>query len=137
MFQAFLWFVGMAVMSSGMSWAGLLGAPRRTALGGAPYRLPEWNLPLSWAAIGGALLGISALLFFLNLALTVWRSREPVAFEVPVARPRHEAETIPWWLHELRPWILTVAALIAVAYVPLLASLVAHASFQVPGVRVW
>ncbi|MDR7435601.1 MAG: cbb3-type cytochrome c oxidase subunit I [Armatimonadota bacterium] len=135
--QAFLWFAGMAIMSRGMSWAGLLGAPRRTALGSAPYRLPEWNLPLSWAAVGGVLLGISAIFFFLNIALTVWRSREPVPLEVPLAKPRHEVERLPWWLDGLRPWIIAVGALIAVAYLPLLITLVAHATLQVPGVRVW
>ena len=41
--QAWLWFVAMAVFSHAQHNLGLLGAPRRTMLGAAPYVRPEWQ----------------------------------------------------------------------------------------------
>src|SRR5690606_3004744 len=72
--QPWLWFVGMLIMSRGMSWMGTLGAPRRTQLGAAPYFLPEWELPSWLTAIGGVMLTVSGILFFINLFGTLLAS---------------------------------------------------------------
>src|SRR5690606_32514599 len=87
--QAWLWFVGMSIMSRGMSWAGMAGAPRRTALGSAPYVLPEWVTAFNWAAVGGAVLTVSGLLFFFILVMTAWRGKREATggVDVPVAEP--------------------------------------------------
>jgi cytochrome c oxidase subunit 1 len=41
--QAWLWFIGMLIFSNAMHVVGLLGAPRRTPLGLAPYIPEEWS----------------------------------------------------------------------------------------------
>ena len=64
----YVWFVGMAIMSTAMHWAGLLGSPRRTsdvtyfgAQGAAIVARPE----MVWAAIGGTLIAISVVMFII------------------------------------------------------------------------
>ncbi|MBX6378315.1 MAG: cbb3-type cytochrome c oxidase subunit I, partial [Clostridia bacterium] len=47
LWQAWLWFIGMAAFSRGMHWLGLLGAPRRTMLGASVYPDPQWQPALA------------------------------------------------------------------------------------------
>ena len=54
--QAWVWFIGMIIFSNGMHTLGLLGAPRRTPLGMAPYVPPEWIRRQIQTGIGGAIL---------------------------------------------------------------------------------
>jgi cytochrome c oxidase subunit 1 len=53
--QTWLWFVGMLIFSNAMHVLGLLGAPRRTPLGEAPYIPEEWSGHLLRTSIGGAI----------------------------------------------------------------------------------
>lgn len=132
--QGVLWFVGMAIMSRGMSWAGLMGVPRRTALGSAPYVLPEWLTAFNWMAFGGAILTISGLLFFLVLIMTAWRGERSVEeTEVPLAEPLHPEETVPWYLDRFRPWVIGAAVLVAMVYGPALAQMISIANPTSPG----
>jgi Heme/copper-type cytochrome/quinol oxidases, subunit 1 len=130
--QSALWFVGMAIMSRGMSWAGLMGVPRRTALGSAPYVLPEWLTAFNWMAVGGAVLTISGLLFFVVLIMTVLRGQRAEDIEVPLAEPLQE-ETIPWYLDRFRPWVIGAAVLVLMAYGPAIAQLVSISNPASPG----
>ncbi len=123
--QSCLWFVGMSVMSRGMSWAGMAGAPRRTALGSAPYALPEWITAFNWMAVGGAVLTVSGLLFFIILGMTAWRGKREATggVEVPVAEPLIKDEPIPAYLDRFRPWVLGATVLVLMAYGPALIGL--------------
>jgi cytochrome c oxidase subunit 1 len=69
--QVWLWFAGMALFSNALHRLGVLGAPRRTMLNATPYLQAEWKPLLTLVGIGGTLLFVSALLYFLNLALTL------------------------------------------------------------------
>src|SRR5215813_10750335 len=71
--QIWLWFIGMVVFSSSLHRLGFMGMPRRTAIGASAYVQPEWRAVLPLVGIGGTLLFVSGLLYFLNLVLTVWR----------------------------------------------------------------
>ncbi|NND02148.1 MAG: cytochrome C oxidase subunit I, partial [Acidimicrobiia bacterium] len=55
-FVNWTWFIGMLVFSNAMHVLGLLGAPRRTALGEAPYVPEEWSGHLFRMSVGGAIL---------------------------------------------------------------------------------
>src|SRR5690606_24557072 len=125
-------FIGMAIMSRGMSWAGLMGVPRRTALGSAPYVLPEWLTAFNWMAFGGAILTISGLLFFTVLIMTAWRGQPAQQDQVPLAEPLHE-ENIPWYLDRFRPWVIGAAVLVLMAYGPALVQLISITNPASPG----
>ncbi|MBI3003495.1 MAG: cbb3-type cytochrome c oxidase subunit I [candidate division NC10 bacterium] len=135
--QAWLWFAGMVVFSNSLHRLGLMGVPRRTMLGAAPYLQPEWQSVLPLVGIGGTILFVSAMLYFLNLALTLVASREPApampAFAEALSGPEHAPAILDRW----RPWLALAAALIAVAYGPVLVRLVATTPFNAPGFRVW
>jgi cytochrome c oxidase subunit 1 len=135
--QVWLWFVAMTVFSHAQHNLGILGAPRRTMLGAAPYLRSEWNWDLMLVGIGGSGLFLSALLYFLNLALTLVASRgpapEPPRFAEALSGPEHAPAVLDRW----RPWLAVAVLLIVIAYGPPLARMVAATSLTTPGFRVW
>ncbi|MBO8140824.1 MAG: cbb3-type cytochrome c oxidase subunit I [Firmicutes bacterium] len=134
--QAWLWFVGMTIMSRGMSWAGVLGAPRRTALGTAPYFAAEWTVPTWLTAIGGAVLTISGLLFFINLIGTLTASPRAEKLEVPVVESAPDGQDpVPGWLDRFAPWVTATAVLVLISYGPTLYRLFGEMSLTIPGLR--
>jgi cytochrome c oxidase subunit 1 len=137
--QAWLWFFGMAVMSNGLHLLGLrFVAPRRTMLGAAPYTEAAWMPFLSEAAIGGTLLFLSALLYFVNVIGTVFASRplrQPV--EMPVAESLTDPKLTPAWLDRWVPWLAGTTVLILLAYGPMLVQLISQAQLTSPGFKVW
>lgn len=125
LWQTWLWFIGMAAMSRGMSWAGLMGAPRRTAIGDAPYFMAEWEYAFIFAAVGGTLITISGLLYFINVIATVWKGKKEEA-TVPIAEPLEEERDMPRLLDRLLPWVAVSLILVAIAYVPPLIQLASN-----------
>jgi cytochrome c oxidase subunit I len=135
LWQAWTWFVGMLLMSNGLHILGLnFGAPRRSALGAAPYIDPAWNPMQIEAAIGGIILGISGLLFFGNvLATALSKKRVETPVEMPVAEPMNPEYGTPAWLDNWRPWLVTTILLILVAYGPVLISMISNINLTSPG----
>lgn len=137
--QAWLWFFGMAIMSNGLHLLGLrFAAPRRTMLGAAPYAAAEWTPFLSEAAIGGTLLFLSAMFYFINVLATVFASRplsKPV--EMPVAESLTDPKLTPAWLDRWVPWLAGTTVLILLAYGPMLVQLISQAQLTSPGFKVW
>ncbi|HET7853436.1 MAG TPA: b(o/a)3-type cytochrome-c oxidase subunit 1 [Candidatus Methylomirabilis sp.] len=135
--QAWLWFIGMAIMSHAQHRLGLMGMPRRTMIGAAPYVQPEWQSLLPFVAIGGTILFVSAMLYFANMLLTTVASREAAVIEVPFAEALSGPEHAPVILDRWRPWLVLAVALIAIAYGPTIIRLVTTTPFTTPGFRVW
>jgi cytochrome c oxidase subunit I len=135
--QVWLWFGGMVIFSHAQHNLGVLGAPRRTMLGAAPYLRPEWQSDLFWTGVGGAILFVSAVCYFLNIVLTLVASRKPApampAFAEALSGPEHAPAILDRW----RPWLALAAVLIVIAYGPNLVRLAATTSFNAPGFRVW
>lgn len=135
--QVWLWIGGMVIFSNAQHRLGLMGMPRRTMISEAVYRLPEWSSALSLVGIGGTLIFLSALLYFLNIALTLSVSREPAPavpeFAEAISGPQHA----PVILDRLRLWLALAAVLIVIAYGPTLFRLAATTAFSSPGFRVW
>jgi cytochrome c oxidase subunit 1 len=135
--QAWLWFGGMVVFSNALHRLGLMGAPRRTMLGAAPYLQPEWKAVLPLVGIGGTILFVSALLYFLNLGLTLVASREPAPAMPAFAEALSGSEHAPAILDRWGPWLALAALLIAIAYGPTLFRLATTTPLTTPGFRVW
>lgn len=138
--QVYLWFIGMAIMSTSMHWAGLLGSPRRTsdvsyfgAQGAA-----TWHPEMVGAAVGGTLIAISVLLFIIVATGTYvanQRSEEPQTFAFAVVD--EDAMETPPVLDRLGRWAVIALALAILAYAgPMTTLLQAHA-YLAPGMRTW
>ena len=135
--QAWSWFGGMTLFSHAQHNLGVLGAPRRTMLGAAPYLRSEWALALRMVGIGGTIVFLSALCYFLNIALTLAVSRAP-APDMPVfAEAMSGPEHAPAFLDRWRPWLALAGLLIVVAYGPVLVRLALTTPLNAPGFRVW
>jgi cytochrome c oxidase subunit 1 len=135
--QVWSWFVSMAVFSHYQHNLGVLGAPRRTMLGAAPYARPEWGFHLFWVGVAGTALFLSALLYFLNMILTVVLSRRPAPPMPEFADALSGPDHAPAFLDRWRPWLALAAVLIVIAYGPNLVRLATVTSFNAPGFRVW
>jgi len=135
--QVWLWFVGMAIFSHEMHVLGLMGAPRRTMLGAATYIQPEWKTVFPLIALGGAILFLSSLLYFLNIVMTLVASRRPAPavpeFAEALSGPDHAPAVLDRW----RPWLALAFVLIAIAYGPTLLRLATSTPLITPGLRVW
>jgi len=135
--QVWLWFGGMLIFSPTLHELGLRGMPRRTAIGHVSYMQPQWKTLLPLVGIGGAILFVSALLYFLNMALTVTVSRRApqpaVEFADTVSGPDHAPAFVDRW----QPWLAAAIVLIVVAYGPTLIRLAATTPLTTPGLRVW
>jgi cytochrome c oxidase subunit 1 len=127
----------MIIFSNALHRLGLMGMPRRTMIGVSPYLQPEWRSVLPLVGIGGSILFLSGLLYFLNLALTVAASRKSVQempqFSEALSGPEHAPSILDRW----KPWLALAVLLIAIAYGPTLIRLATTTSFNSPGFRVW
>jgi len=116
---------------------GLRGMPRRTMIGHVSYMQPEWKTLLPLVGVGGAILFVSALLYFLNMALTATASRRApqpaLEFAETVSGPDHAPAFVDRW----QPWLAAAVILIAIAYGPTLVRLAVTTPLTTPGLRVW
>ena len=135
--QAWLWAIGMLIFSHALHILGMLGMPRRTMISQAPYLQPEWKPYLQDVGLGGTILFISGLLYFLNIVLTIAASKEPAPAMPRFAEAISGAEDAPAFLERWSLWIGASAALIVVAYGPTFFHLIMHTPFESPGFRVW
>ncbi len=137
--QAWLWFVGMLIFSNAMHVVGLLGAPRRTPLGVAPYVPAEWEGHLLRVGLGGAILLIAAYMFIWTIIKTV-RNKELVpagGIEVPIAESMRDPQLTPQWLDSWKPWLAATVALILAAYGPQIYLMLRDMQLTSPGFRLW
>jgi cytochrome c oxidase subunit 1 len=136
--QTWLWFVGMAIFSTAMHTLGLLGAPRRTKLGEAPYVPPEWTGHMLRVGIGGAILLASAVLFIVIMARTAFsRNPTPARVEVPQAESLLDPQLSPPWLDRWVPWLVATGLLILIAYGPQLWHQIVNMDLSSIGYKPW
>lgn len=133
--QGWTWFVGMILMSNAQHVLGLLGAPRRTPLGQAPYVPEEWSGHLLRASIGGTILLVAVLQYVWIMYKTA--RQEPAdpddVPEIPVAESLRDPQLTPVWLDRFRPWLIATVALILVAYGPQLVDQISGMQLNAPG----
>ncbi|WP_118181123.1 b(o/a)3-type cytochrome-c oxidase subunit 1 [Paraburkholderia phosphatilytica] len=114
--QLWLWFIGMIVLTFPWHWVGILGMPRRMAY--YDYSNPAIAPQAIWvtmSAIGGFILVVSAIVFFVVL-IQGHRSARAVAGEYRFSTAVHEATTVPVALNGFALWLSLMVALTIVNY---------------------
>ena len=134
--QLWTWFAGMIVLSFPWHWVGILGMPRRMAF--YDYTDPAIAAQADWvtmSVIGGALLLLSGVLFFIVLARgqTALRA-EPAAYRFSVAV--HPPRALPAALNGFGLWLGLMVGLTVVNYGFPIAHLLATAGMAVPAINV-
>lgn len=120
----YLWVIGILIFSTGLSWGGLIGEPRRTNLGltylnpSSPQYTPEWVPTTMLALAGGIIMTVAALLFFVVFFGMVFsKKRNEAVLELPVSESLHDEKRVPLF-DTFKPWLVTMAVLIVIAYTP-------------------
>ncbi|MBC5806462.1 MAG: cytochrome C [Candidatus Eremiobacter antarcticus] len=136
--QTYTWFVGMAIMSTAMHWAGLLGSPRRTddVTYFGVQAAAAWMPHMRAAAIGGSLLFLSILMFAAVAFGTLFTARDETQV-IEVAQVEEHAALTPAYLDRIGTWATVAVVLAVLAYVgPMHELLEAHV-YGAPGMRTW
>lgn len=146
--QGWTWFIGMVLFGRGMHWGGLLGAPRRVPFAQAVYTQQLFestaNLPLGglqgamWlTAIGGVILTVSGLLFFVNVVGTLLMKKGSAQdVDVPLAEALSGPQNAPAVLDHWRVWVGAAVVLVLLGYVPVLTQVLQASGWNAPGMFV-
>ncbi|MDJ0954516.1 MAG: cbb3-type cytochrome c oxidase subunit I [Acidimicrobiia bacterium] len=134
--SSWVYFAGMLIFSNAMHTVGLLGAPRRTPLGLAPYVPDEWNGHLFRVAVGGAIMWVGLMLFVVVVAVTAWQRKrfaDGETVDIPLAESLDDPNNAPAWLDRWKPWLIATAVLIILAYGPQLLDQIFGIELTSPG----
>jgi cytochrome c oxidase subunit I len=139
LWQTRLWFIGMLVMSLSMHYAGLLGAPRRTAsveYAGAAVA-QSWEPYMLLAAAGGGILFLSIILFAVVAVGTLFKNEKTHSMTAEFATAAEESEPTPPILQHLFRWGVVALVLAVLAYTGPFYELFHTHTYLAPGMRTW
>jgi cytochrome c oxidase subunit I len=134
--SSWIYTIGVFIFARGMISAGLEGMPRRTFLAQSTYDVPAWRLGGILTGIGGTLMFIGIMLFFVVILMTIaFGKRGGAPEDVPVAETLTAPALGGWELRLDRVWFWIAAAvvLILIAYGPYF--LTYSPNFVSPGYR--
>jgi cytochrome c oxidase subunit 1 len=134
----YVWTIGTLIFSVGLSVAGLLGEPRRTDLGptyanpGSPLFHAAWQPWSQCGAVGGVIMSVAMVFFFIVFAATLAgrKEREPDVV-LPTAEAYHDEQAR--FARNFTPWVVAAVILLLIAYVPPLYEVVTGPVQAVPG----
>ena len=135
----YLWMGGTFIFSGGLFAGGLRGEPRRTNLGltylnpQSPSFRPEWQITTHVALLGGIIMALAIVLYFVVLvrSLAASTATEAVPFSIPVCEPYHD-ENVPA-LRNFSPWVAAATLAVILAYYPPLNDIMKSHFKPVPG----
>lgn len=113
--------VGVLIFARGMASAGLEGMPRRIYRAAATYTKESWDLGGALTGIGGTLMFLGLLAFFVVIGMTVLFGRKGEApTDIPFAETLEPPATTGWApsMDRLGWWVVAAVALILIAYGP-------------------
>ena len=120
----YLWAIGILIFSTGLSWGGLIGEPRRTNMGmtylNPEHELftPEWVPTTMLGLAGGVIMFIAGMLFLVVFFGTMLRKKHSEGELIfPVSEALHDEKPIPIF-NTFKPWIVTMVVILAIAYIP-------------------
>jgi cytochrome c oxidase subunit 1 len=123
--SSWIYTVGILIFARGMISAGLAGMPRRIFRAHATYDNPAWHLGGILTGVGGSLMFLGILLFFVVIALTVVAGRPGEApTDVPVSQTLTAPARTGWelGLDRIGIWVVVLLVLCAIAYGPFFAT---------------
>ena len=138
----YLWMIGVFIFSTGLMWGGLIGEPRRTNLGlsylnptSTLYR-PDWVPTTAMALAGGVIMFIAGMLYFMVFFGTLLRKKTEVAvLNLPESESLHNEKRIPFF-DKFKPWLVMMAVVLVLAYVPPLYTIYQNAAPKAPPFQV-
>ncbi len=136
--QTVCWAIGMAIMSFGMHFEGLTGAPRRSTFsdyGGAEIAKTWASYQLA-EAVGGTFLFIGIVLFLYISVKLIWFAPKGEQ-DFPIAEVAPQAERTPPILENFKVWIVVLTALILIAYTFPIYSIIENSPLGSKGFKLW
>jgi cytochrome c oxidase subunit 1 len=135
--SSIIYTIGVLVFARGMISGGLAGMPRRTFMAEASYSSPAWRLPGILTGVGGTLMFVGVMLFFIVVGLTVAIGRRTAPTDVPVSATLTAPARSGWetGLDRLGLWFAVAIVLIIIAYAPFFATYAPN--FVSPGFRLF
>lgn len=117
--QVWLWIVGVFTFSRGQMMGGLEGMPRRTQISDAPYLAdhPGWDLANLLTGVGGAIMFVSGVLFFLVVFMTINNRRVVTTKRVVPVVDVEYGSRVSWpILDQIWVWVTIAVLLSALVY---------------------
>jgi cytochrome c oxidase subunit 1 len=119
----YIWTVGIMIFSTGLFIGGAGGEPRRTNMGltytdpQSPLYQPDWLYAKYLGSLGGTLMTIAGLMFFIVFFATLFgRSTQPATLELITSETFHD-EHVPA-VQSFTPWLAGALLLLIIAYAP-------------------
>jgi cytochrome c oxidase subunit 1 len=116
--------IGVLIFARGMASAGLEGMPRRIYRAAATYSKESWDLGGALTGIGGTLMFLGLLAFFVVIGMTVLFGRkEGAPTDIPFAETLEPPARTGWApsMDRLGWWVAAAVVLILIAYGPFFA----------------
>ena len=136
--SSWFWFIGVLIFARGQIAGGLEQMPRRTWMSAATYFIETWAESHLMTGIGGTLMFIGGLLFFIVLLGTLYLSVEKSEVEMPVADIITKAEQGPAIVTQrLGLWVGVSVVLLVIAYGPFFVTYLSDPWFVAPGFKLW
>jgi len=137
--QAWIWWIGVMIFARGQMWGGVDGVPRRTQLRDAAYYAdhPGWHWPTLMTAIGGMIMFIGGVCFFVVLFGTIFSKRVVTERqEIPITDVEHGPKESWRVLDSLGTWVTIAVVLSILVYGEVIAHYWPINSVS-PGFRLW
>lgn len=138
MLVPYVWMVGLFLFSSGLMRGGLHGEPRRTNMGmtylnpDSPLYRPEWKIYVILTAIGGTIMALAMLLYFLVFFTTLFSKKvREEAIDFPISEAYHDEK--PGVFANFKPWVAIALVLIVATYIPVFIDVNRSTAFGAPG----
>ncbi len=130
--------LGILIFARGMISGGLHGMPRRTFMATATYDSPSWHLPGILTGIGGSIMFLGVMMFFVVILMTILagkRGEQPA--DIPVSQTLTAPARSGWELRldRLGWWFILAILFILIAYGPFFLTYTPHAVS--PGFKVF
>lgn len=123
--SCWIYTIGVMIFARGMISAGIAGMPRRIFRAQATYTSPDWDLGGALTGIGGTLMFVGIMLFFVVIGLTIIAGpRGEAPRDIPVSETLTAPAAQGWEreLDRLGWWVAAAVALIVIAYGPFFVS---------------
>ena len=135
----YIWMCGTFLFSGGLFAGGLRGEPRRTNLGltylnpQSPSFRPDWQITTHFALIGGCIMALAVLVYFVVLIASLIGAPETSAapFQMPMSEPLHDEDIAA--VRNFTPWVAAAVLAVVLAYYPPINDIMKSHFKPVPG----